>query len=350
MGGSYTTLDIAQTLRVQYRMHPDIFKFPNTELYKGRIADGDNVLRHQKSWHANELFGPLVFFDVRGTEMQNEKSFSIHNPMEVDVVEKLIRVLHASYPKERFELGVISGYKAQVNNLETRLHEIAKSNKLFKINEENISADHIHIKVKSLDGFQGQEKGILILSAVRSNDIGALGFLNNRKRVNVALTRSKYSLWIVGNASTLSRSNLWKRLLNAVKNRGKIIDCGNLDHFNDSALSQRAPAIAKGKKKNEESKDRIEEAPIVGSIAQLEKPTNGPRVDNPTQTSKIPKKKNRNKKNVRAKGVETAIRSQPKSINEEVSKSIPKQEKREMDPVSCFFLSDIFDFEFDGSF
>lgn len=233
------------TLSVQYRMHPAISLFPNSEFYEGRIADGPNVLRHHKSWYANELFGPLVFFDVKGFEVQNKHTFSVHNPLEVNVIEKLIRLLHASHPRERPEIGVISGYKAQVKNLESRLDRFSESNNLFKVNEENVSADHIHIKVKSVDGFQGQEKDIIILSAVRSNLDGNLGFLNNKKRVNVAITRAKFSLWIVGNASTLKRGRgtLWKGLLQEVQSRGKMIDCKKHPHFSE-CVSDKKPEDA----------------------------------------------------------------------------------------------------------
>lgn len=231
-----------ETLSVQYRMHPAISLFPNHAFYEGRIADGPNVLKHHKSWYANDLFGPLVFFDVRGFEVKDKYTFSVHNPSEVNVIEKLILLLHDAHPKERPEIGVISGYKSQVNNLEEMLDTLAKSNELFKVNEENVSADHIHIKVRSVDGFQGQEKDIIILSAVRSNCNGNLGFLNNQMRVNVAITRAKYSLWIVGNASTLrnGRSSVWGGLLREVRDRGKVIDCSHHPYFSESLSSGRS--------------------------------------------------------------------------------------------------------------
>ncbi|KAL6652176.1 hypothetical protein ACP70R_011101 [Stipagrostis hirtigluma subsp. patula] len=85
--------------------------------------------------------------------------------------------------------------------------------------------DSFSVKVKSVDGFQGAEEDVIIISTVRSNGAGSVGFLANLQRTNVALTRAKHCLWIVGNGTTLSISNsIWQKIIKDAEDRGCFFD------------------------------------------------------------------------------------------------------------------------------
>ncbi|KAE8790127.1 putative ATP-dependent helicase [Hordeum vulgare] len=113
-------------------------------------------------------------------------------------------------------IGVVSPYSCQVNAIKDRL-----GNKYD-------TCDGFHVTVKSIDGFQGEEDDIIILSTVRSNERGGLGFLADNRRTNVALTRARHCLWIVGNATTLYGSGtVWKNLVDDARSRKCIINASN---------------------------------------------------------------------------------------------------------------------------
>ncbi|CAL5025806.1 unnamed protein product [Urochloa decumbens] len=106
-------------------------------------------------------------------------------------------------------VGVVSPYNAQVRAIQEKLGKIYSR------------YDGFSVKVKSVDGFQGAEEDIIIISTVRSNGAGSVGFLTNLQRTNVALTRAKHCLWIVGNETTLSSSNsVWQKIIKDAQDRG----------------------------------------------------------------------------------------------------------------------------------
>lgn len=142
------------------------------------------------------------------------------NNEEVKFITRTILSTFASTFSERSNdvvtIGIISFYKDQV---------VLLTEQVAKIPILNNST--MNIKVATVDGFQGSECDIVILSCVRSHSHGVrdgprrntVGFLNDYRRVNVALTRAKYSLWIVGNAEVLNTSELWWRLLQDMERR-----------------------------------------------------------------------------------------------------------------------------------
>ncbi|XP_044318469.1 probable helicase MAGATAMA 3 [Triticum aestivum] len=113
----------------------------------------------------------------------------------------------------KISVGVVSPYNAQVR---------AISEKLGKSYDRY---DGFSVKVKSVDGFQGAEEDIIIISTVRSNKAGSVGFLTNMQRTNVALTRAKHCLWIVGNGTTLSNSkSVWQNIVKDAQDRDCYFD------------------------------------------------------------------------------------------------------------------------------
>ncbi|XLU64223.1 hypothetical protein S245_023432, partial [Arachis hypogaea] len=111
--------------------------------------------------------------------------------------------------RKKVSIGIISPYNGQV-------HEIQKTIKQYISDSD----PNFSVSVRSVDDFQGGEEDIIIISTVRSNGVGNIGFLSNRQRTNVALTRARYCLWILGNASTLmNRNSVWRELVLDAKER-----------------------------------------------------------------------------------------------------------------------------------
>jgi len=83
------------------------------------------------------------------------------------------------------------------------------------------------VEINTVDGFQGREKDIIIMSCVRSNDNGIIGFLSDRRRMNVAITRAKYGLYIIGNINTLRHNSTWNNLIKSAQDRGLLVHIPN---------------------------------------------------------------------------------------------------------------------------
>ncbi|KAI3874286.1 hypothetical protein MKW92_045182 [Papaver armeniacum] len=173
-------------LNVQYRMHPSISVFPNEQFYNKKILDASNVKEksYDRKFLQGSMYGSFSFIDVSyGQEEFNDKR-SLKNLVEVAVISEIIENLY-------------------------------KGNKYAEM-DSNFS-----VSVRSVDGFQGAEEDIIIMSTVRSNSNGTVGFLSNHQRTNVALTRARYCLWILGNGRTLMDSDsVWSTLVRGAKDRG----------------------------------------------------------------------------------------------------------------------------------
>ncbi|KAL1197106.1 putative helicase MAGATAMA 3 [Cardamine amara subsp. amara] len=131
----------------------------------------------------------------------------------------------------KMSVGVVSPYKGQVRAIQDRNgHKYSSlSSQLFTLN------------VRSVDGFQGGEEDVIIISTVRSNRNGNVGFLSNRQRANVALTRARHCLWVIGNETTLALSgSIWANLISESRTRGcfyDVVDDKNLrDAMNEALL------------------------------------------------------------------------------------------------------------------
>ncbi|XP_038876924.1 uncharacterized protein LOC120069278 [Benincasa hispida] len=200
-------------LNTQYRMHPSISCFPNSKFYSNKILDAPLVMDkvHKKHYIPSPMFGPYTFINVSvGKEEGDDDVHSKKNMVEVAVVIKIIEKLYKAWrsAKTRLSIGVISFYAAQVSAIQGRL------------GQKYEKSDKFTVKVKSVDGFQGGEEDVIILSTVRSNRRKNIGFISNSQRINVALTRARHCLWIVGDATTLGDSNSeWEAVVSDAKDR-----------------------------------------------------------------------------------------------------------------------------------
>ncbi|CAL2229729.1 unnamed protein product [Prunus armeniaca] len=213
-------------LNVQYRMHPSISRFPKQEFYNNQILDGPNVSEviYEKSFIEGRMYGPYSFINVANGKEEFDLGHSLKNMVEVAVVYEIVSSLYKEFTrtKKKVSVGVISPYKAQVNAIQLRVR-----------NYSEVSGKDFSVSVRSVDGFQGGEEDVIIISTVRCNGNGSIGFLSNRQRANVVLTRARHCLWILGNEATLTNSNsLWKNLILDAKKR----DCFyNADEDNNLA-------------------------------------------------------------------------------------------------------------------
>ncbi|XAR58102.1 hypothetical protein NMG60_11026488 [Bertholletia excelsa] len=209
-------------LNVQYRMHPSISFIPNKEFYDGKILDAPHVQEtaYEKRFLQGNMYGPYSFINVaRGREDFDEKR-SCKNIVEVAVVAEIVAGLfrESVFSKQNVRIGCISPYKAQVSALQERL------GKTYSTDEKG----HFSVSVRSIDGFQGGEEDVIIISTVRCNPKGDVGFFASNQRVNVALTRARHCLWVVGNGDTLSKSrSVWANIVQDATVRGCFYDADN---------------------------------------------------------------------------------------------------------------------------
>ncbi|GAB4837646.1 hypothetical protein Ancab_002496 [Ancistrocladus abbreviatus] len=202
-------------LNIQYRMHPSISLFPNREFYDSQILDAASVKQgsYDRCFLQHNMYGPYAFINIARGKEDFEKGYSPRNMIEVAAVADILARLHEESikTKQKISVGVISPYKGQVNAIEEKL---AKKYSADKDSDFCVS-------VRSVDGFQGGEEDIIIISTVRCNGNGKIGFLSNRQRTNVSLTRAKYCLWVLGSGTTLINSgSVWKDLVENAKARG----------------------------------------------------------------------------------------------------------------------------------
>ncbi|KAK7372270.1 hypothetical protein VNO80_05645 [Phaseolus coccineus] len=201
-------------LNVQYRMHPSISLFPCNEFYNGEISDGPNVVQssYSKSFIEEEMYGSFSFINVgKGKEHFGRGGFSSKNMIEAAAISEIIGSLKEEFmrSRKRVSVGIISPYNAQVYEIQEKVKKYIST-----------SYPGFSVSVRSVDGFQGGEDDIIIISTVRSNGSGKVGFLSNTQRANVALTRARYCLWIVGNAATLvSSDSIWRKVVLDAKKR-----------------------------------------------------------------------------------------------------------------------------------
>jgi ATP-dependent RNA/DNA helicase IGHMBP2 len=200
----------ATLLRIQYRMHEDIMKFPSAYFYDNQLIADPTVKNRLLA--PNQL--PIEFIDTAGsgyTEVQDPETLSRYNEQEADLVirqtEKLVEEIGLDrWTSDQFTIGVITPYRAQVDQLQ----KLADASSLL----EPVRA---WLTINTVDAFQGQERDVIVISFVRSNDAGDVGFLGDIRRTNVAMTRAKMKLIMIGDSATLGSHPFYTDLLNYVQ-------------------------------------------------------------------------------------------------------------------------------------
>lgn len=218
-GGLGTTLmerivvrkpSVVTLLTVQYRMNEQIMRFSSNWFYDGRVESAPEV----KYRGILDYDNPITWIDTSDTDAKEEfvgESFGRINKIEAELtLEALknyfIKIGRQRIADEHIDVGVISPYRAQVQ----LLRRMVRKAEFFKPYRGCIT-------VNTVDGFQGQERDIIVISLVRSNDDGQIGFLSDLRRMNVAITRARMKLIIVGSVQTMTRHAFYKELYGYVQ-------------------------------------------------------------------------------------------------------------------------------------
>ncbi|KAL8995855.1 MAG: hypothetical protein Q9169_004507 [Polycauliona sp. 2 TL-2023] len=204
---------IKRMLTTQYRMHASIMAFPSAAMYSSKLLAAPSVATRilkdlpYPVTETEDTLSPLVFWDTQGGDFPEldihpddstatpskftllNDSTSKSNPSEVTVVERHVAALVEAGVKPE-DIAVVTPYNAQVGLLAKALKE-----------------RFVGIELGSVDGFQGREKEAVVVSLVRSNDKGEVGFLGEKRRLNVAMTRPKRHLCVVGDSETVSKGS-----------------------------------------------------------------------------------------------------------------------------------------------
>ncbi len=197
-------------LKVQYRMHEAIMQFPSDWFYHGELEAAPEV-RHRGIL---DFDTPMNWIDTSGMDFHEEfvgESFGRINKEEANLLLQELetyinRIGKERILEERIDFGLISPYKAQVQYLKSKI----KGSSFLRPFRSLIT-------VNTVDGFQGQERDVIFISLVRANEDGQIGFLNDLRRMNVAITRARMKLVILGDAATLTRHPFYKRLMSFIK-------------------------------------------------------------------------------------------------------------------------------------
>ena len=197
-------------LGVQYRMNEEIMRFSSDWFYGGKVQTAPQI----KYRGILDYDLPMVWVDTSDLDIHEEfvgESFGRINKIEAELTLNELKKYFTKIGKtrileERIDVGIISPYRAQVQYL----RRLIKKNEFYKPYRHLIS-------VNTVDGFQGQERDIIVISLVRSNDEGQIGFLRDLRRMNVAITRARMKLIILGDAKTMTRNPFYKKLFEYVQ-------------------------------------------------------------------------------------------------------------------------------------
>ena len=270
-------------LDTQYRMLPAISRFPSLKFYNGLLKDGENVRApgygpvflgapQKRNFCENSTdhypLKPFIFFDLLSSkDALSSEAQSRSNAEEARLCLQLVELLisEAARSKESVgSIGIITPYQEQLRDL-TRMfrnasllkhsgqESVPSSVPTVDAHEDDSTApadgyvgnaDELYaglygtsatvnplcdIELNTVDAFQGREKDIVVISCVRSNDIGSIGFLSDTRRMNVAITRARFGLYIIGNAATLRNNDDWGDLIEYAEQNDSLVSIRSAD-------------------------------------------------------------------------------------------------------------------------
>jgi superfamily I DNA and/or RNA helicase len=197
--------EVVTLLRIQYRMNEDIMRFSSDWFYHNQMVAAPEV-QHRSIL---DLDRPITWIDT--SEYEGKEEFIGESFGRINKTEAMLTILSLQayfeligkerILQERLDVGIISPYRAQVQYLRQQI----RKREFFKPFRSFIS-------VNTVDGFQGQERDIIVISLIRSNDEGQIGFLRDLRRMNVAITRARMKLIILGDRQTLCRHPFYRKL------------------------------------------------------------------------------------------------------------------------------------------
>lgn len=253
----------AVMLNVQYRMLPEICRFPSKAFYRNELVDGDNVKASSyvpkylssvgtddgggaSNDHSRTYLKPVLFFDLKDSkESLVESSMSYVNRQEALMCVNLAHAVLAEAQRTQSpvkSIGIITPYQEQLSELRTCFAQHSRgfhpesvtycptrgsrdeaedgevAEEETKSETESVFAPVIDlskhdIEMNTVDAFQGREKDVIIFCCVRANARGDVGFLSDKRRMNVALTRARFGMYVIGDSKTLRRSSIWESLI-----------------------------------------------------------------------------------------------------------------------------------------
>lgn len=221
-------------LDIQYRMHPAIAQYPSYRYYGARLRSG---VRGQKrlppagiNWPEPQT--PICFLPVEGRETSEGTSFSNH--AEIGAIETMLESILGAGDIKPEDIGIITPYAAQVRMLRRSL---SRSSALQRYHCRPTKGQVGGVEVSSVDGFQGREKELIIVTTVRANAKGTIGFLSDNRRLNVTVTRARRGLLVVGHFNTLAGDHKgWRPWLSWAQERGLIAGYAASDPAKQAAL------------------------------------------------------------------------------------------------------------------
>jgi ATP-dependent RNA/DNA helicase IGHMBP2 len=197
-----------QLLNIQYRMNEEIMGFSNRQFYHNQLQASEYVAKWRLMTAEGEDIFPVEFIDTAGCgfeEQLNAESLSYCNPEEYGILRLHLDKLLSLSGEQKISIGIISPYKEQVNYM-----------------AEHIKNDFDHfpdadLTVDTIDSFQGQERDVIYISMVRCNDKNEIGFLKDTRRMNVAMTRARKKLVVIGDSVTLGSFSFYADFLDYVQ-------------------------------------------------------------------------------------------------------------------------------------
>ena len=284
---SYTLFDrmistygdkVTRLLNTQYRMNEKIMKFSSEELYEDKLIADKSVKNHTlkdliserykndknilEEINSLDDFGifdkPLVLLNTSGLEFfetKDPETLSSFNIGETDLCKRMVDYLKDKLKAENKDIGIITPYSAQVANLS---HKITQD-------------EYKGLEISTVDGFQGREKEIIILSLVRSNQKHQVGFLSDKRRLNVAITRPRRMLVVIGDIDTITNGNENENLF--LKHFGEYCNdnainvniIGSLMEYNEFEELQNMCVEEKKKENEKNEENKKEEKEKVGN-------------------------------------------------------------------------------------